>query len=200
MEIIKCQQGSDEWFEHKLGMVSTSNFAKVLNKGEGRKLYMRKLAAERLSGVTQVSYTDNNMEAGQELESLAREYYEAVNKCEVEQVGFVKMNDWVGCSPDGLVGDDGLIEIKSPIPSTHINNILKGKMPTTYIPQVQGQMLVTGRSWCDWISFCPALTTRPFYSIRVYRDEEYFDKLIEAIDKFVGEFKEMLNKITETEF
>ena len=197
MEILKCEQGSDEWFAAKLGVVSTSNFDKVLNKGTGRGLYMRRLAAERLSGVTQVGYSNENMENGIETEKFAREYYEKFKGCSVETVGFVRRNGWVGSSPDGLVGDDGLIEIKCPIPSTHIENILKAKMPAHYRSQVQGQLWVTRRKWCDWISYCPAIQSRPFFSVRVLRDEKYINVLDVAVETFVKELQEMIYEITD---
>ncbi len=200
MQIFECQLNSDEWLDLKLGVVSTSNFAKVLNSGSGRGLYMRKLAGERLSGVTQIGYSDSNMEAGIELESDAREYYEMVNSCDVRQVGFIKKDEWIGCSPDGLVGDDGLIEIKSVIPSTHIQTIIQDKMPTGHIPQVQGQMFVTGRKWCDFISYCPSMKTRPYFCKRVLRDEAYISNLSEKVELFVEQLKDMINKITETKF
>jgi len=200
MEIFDCQQGTDEWFKLKLGVVSASNFSKVLNKGTGRGLYMRKLVAEKLTGVTQVSYSDKNMASGQELESVAREYYEKLNGCKVKQVGFIKMNEFVGASPDGLVGNDGELEIKCPIPSTHIENITKSKMPTVYIPQVQGQLLVTGRKWCDWVSFCPTMQKRPFFCIRVFRDEDYIKELHIKIQMFVNELKKIIEKLTVNEF
>ena len=197
MKVFDCEQGSEEWYEAKLGVVSTSNFDKVLNKGAGRKLYMRKLAAERLTGITQIGYSNENMENGLEVEPQARSYYENLKNCEVKAVGFIKQNDWVGASPDGLVGDEGLIEIKCPIPSTHIENILKATMPAFYRPQVQGQLWVTERKWCDWISYSPTIKDRPFFSIRISRDEKYINVLKIAVEQFVIELKEMINKITE---
>jgi len=199
VNIIQCQQGTNSWFEAKLGKVSASNFSKVLNKGTSRGLYMRKLAAEKLTGITQTSYTNENMETGLELEGFAREYYGLANSCKIEQVGFIQMNDWVGASPDGLIGKDGLLEIKCPIPSTHIENIIRAKMPTCYIPQVQGQLLVTGRKWCDFISYSPQITSRPFYSIRINRDDKYIKILKVAIEQFVAELKDLIKKITESE-
>jgi putative phage-type endonuclease len=197
MNILKVEQGSEAWYEAKLGVVSTSNFDKVLNTGSGRGLYMRKLAAERLTGITQVGYSNENMENGLDIEPQAREYYEGLKGYSIEQVGFIKRDDWVGTSPDGLVSNDGQIEIKCPIPSTHIENILKAKMPTFYRSQVQGQLWVTERKWCDWISYCPTIKDRPFFSVRVFRDEKYIKVLEIAVEQFVNELKEMITKITE---
>lgn len=201
LEICKCEQGSDEWYEIKLGIVSTSNFDKVLSSGTGRGLYMRKLAAEKLTGISQINYSNDNMENGLEMEGFAREYYGHLKDCPVEQVGFIKRDDWVGTSPDGLVDNNGLIEIKCPIPSTHIDNILKGKMPTCYRPQVQGQLWVAERDWCDWVSYCPTVKSKPFFVTRILKDQKYINVLEVAIEQFVAELKEMISKIVdETEF
>jgi len=194
MKMYQCVQGSDEWFAVKLGKVSASHFSEVLNKATGRKTYMYRLLAERLSGEPQESYNNKAMETGIETEPEARAYYEALHG-QIEQVGFVELNDDVGCSPDGLVGLDGLVEIKCPYPSTHIQYIDKNKMPANYIPQVQGQLWVTGRKWCDFVSFDPRVKARPFWMIRVQRDEKYIKVLSLAVETFVGEMKELEEKI-----
>lgn len=200
MEILEIEQGSPEWIEARLGMVTSSHFKDVLNKKSGRLLYMRKVVGERLSGIKEESYSNANMAAGIDLEEYARSFYEKIYNCEVRQVGFVKMNDWVGSSPDGLVGDKGGVEIKSVIPSTHINNIILAKMQPCYNPQVQGQLLVCEREWIDWISFCPAVKKRPFFSVRVYRDEPYIKELAIQVTIFVAELKEMIDKLTKSEY
>ncbi len=200
MELIYCQQSGDEWFAAKLGMVTSSRFSDVLNKKTGRGLYMRKVAGERLSGIREETYSNANMEAGIELEASARQYYEKLNNCTVEQVGFIKRDDWVGSSPDGLVGTDGQIEIKCVIPSTQINTILKGKIPSEHIRQIQGQLFVSERKWCDFISFCPLLKMRPFFCIRIFRDEEYIENLAIDMEVFIGQLKDMINQITLNRF
>ncbi len=200
MEIYDCAQNSPEWFAAKLGMVTSSRFSDVLNKKTGRGLYMRKVAGERLSGIKEETYSNANMEAGIELEASARQYYEQLNNCIVEQVGFVKRDGWVGSSPDGLVGNDGLIEIKCPIPSTHIDNIIKAKMPACYVPQIQGQLWVTERKWCDWVSYSPSIKSRPFFCVRVFRDEEYIKNLATEVMLFVKQLKEMMNQLTTNIF
>lgn len=195
MITVDCIQGSDEWFEARLGKITASNFHKVLNKKTGRGLYMLKLAAERLTGCREESYKNDIMEYGNETEQEARQYYETANDRKVEQVGFVMRDDDVGCSPDGLVGDDGMIEIKCPLSSTHIATILSGKMPTTHIPQVQGALWVTGREWCDFISYDPKVLSRPMYCVRVERDKDYIINLSAQVAIFVKELGEMVDKI-----
>ena len=199
MEIVDCIQGSDTWFESRLGFVTASNFGKVLNKKTGRGLYMRKLAAERLTGLREESYKNETMDKGSETEQEARHYYEMVNDCKVRQVGFVMRDEWTGGSPDGLVGTDGLIEIKCPITSTHVENILRGKMPTEYIPQVHGLLWITERKWCDFVSYDPRLLSQPMFTVRVERDVEYFKKLAGEVGVFVNELKAMIDKI-DTKF
>lgn len=200
MKIIDCIQGSEEWFEARLGFVTASNFHKVLNKKAGRGLYMRKLAAERLTGLLEDSYKNDIMDKGSETEQEARHYYEMVNDCKIEQVGFVCRDEWIGGSPDGFVGKDGLIEIKCPLSSTHIENILSGKMPTTYIPQVQGLLWVTERKWCDFVSYDPRVVSQPMFCVRVERDKEYFKMLAGEVGVFVKQLKEMIDKIDDRSF
>lgn len=199
-EIIYCEQLSEEWYQIRLGLVTASHFSDVLNKGSGRKTYGMRLLAERMTGLPQNGYSNANMEWGIETEPAAREYYEALHKVEVEQVGFVKMDDNVGCSPDGLVGEDGTIEIKCPLPSTHLDYIIKNKLPSQYVPQVQGQLWVCGRQWCDFISFDPRVTDRPYWSIRVERDDAYIETLKQAVEQFVFELRTLVEKIKKSEF
>ena len=200
MKIIDCIQGTDEWFEARLGFVTASNFHKVLNKKAGRGLYMRKLAAERLTGLREESYKNDVMDKGSETEQEARHYYEIVNDCKVEQVGFVMRDEWVGGSPDGLIGKDGLIEIKCPLSSTHIEIILSGEMPTQHIPQVQGLLWVTDRKWCDFVSYDHRVVSKPMFCVRVERDQDYFIKLAGEVGVFVTQLKEMINKMSEDKF
>lgn len=200
MEIIDVIQGTEEWFEVRLGFVTASNFHKVLNKKTGRGLYMRKLAAERLTGLLEDSYKNEVMAKGNETEQEARRYYEMVNDCKVEQVGFVMRDEWVGGSPDGLIGKDGLLEIKCPLSSTHIEIILSGKMPTLHISQVQGLLWVTERKWCDFVSYDNRVISQPMFCIRVERDKEYFKTLAGEVGLFVSELKKMINKIDDKSF
>lgn len=195
MEIHNCEQGSDEWFALKLGKVSASHFKDVLNKAAGRKLYMYRLLGERLSGETCNSYSNKAMENGIELEPQARNYYESLYGVIIQQVGFVEENDYLGCSPDGLIDADGGVEIKCPYPSTHISYIDNDRLPAVYKPQVQGHLWVTGRKWWDFISYCPQIKARPFWKKRVYRDEKYLNILSIAVEEFICELKELEEQI-----
>lgn len=156
---------------------------------------MMKLLAERMTGVPQESYSAKWMEEGSECEPQARDYYTGLHNVIVEQVGFIQMGDDVGASPDGLVDEEGMIEIKCPFPSTHLGYILKGTLPSIYEPQVQGQLWVTGRKWVDFISFDPRVSSRPYWSIRIIRDEPYIRDLETAVEQFVYELKTLEEKV-----
>ena len=198
MKIIECVQGTDEWFAARLGKVTGTGFQKVLAKGQGktRKAYMMQLAAERLTGLVEPSYTNGAMEWGTEHEPAARACYEAVNDVSVLQVGFAEYDSSIGVSPDGFVDDDGIIEIKCPNTTTHLETILSGKFPTTYKAQVQGILWVTGRKWCDFISYDPRMKSQRSYVIRVERDDEYINILAAETEVFLKELDELTDKIT----
>ena len=195
MIIHNCEQGSEEWFAVKCGKISASHFSEVLSKKPGRVTYMRKVAAERQYGISHESYSNKAMKSGIEGEPKARAYYDGLFG-PVEQVGFVELNDYVGCSPDGLVGDYGLVEIKCPHPSTHVKYVAGKKMPSDYVAQVQGQLWVTGRKWCDFVSFLPhAKKGNPFWHIKVERDEKYINVLSIAVETFIQEMEKLESKI-----
>jgi len=205
METIDCIQGTDEWFAAKLGIASASNFAKIKAKprvaGKGGRVdYMYQLENERDEGKTEETINTTHMMRGVEIEPQAREYYEKFQGVTVEQVGFIKLDDNIGCSPDGLVGKDGLIEIKCPKGTTHKKYVVKDKLPTTYIPQVQGQLWVTNRKWCDFISYRPESNERPYWSIRVFRDEGYINQLAVEVNQFIIELEALTKKIINCPF
>ena len=195
MKIHNCEQGSPEWFAVKCGKISASHFGDVLCKGAGRRQHMLRVLSERMSGETHPAFCNGAMDKGSELEPQAREYYSQLFG-EVQQVGFVELNDYVGCSPDGLIGYEGGQEIKCPFPSTHIDYILKNKLPAIYVPQVQGSLWVTGCTWWDFISYCPKIKDRPYWHIRVERDEKYIVNLASEVDRFIADMKELESKIT----
>jgi len=195
------EQRTPEWFAVRLGKVTSSCMADVLAKGRGnqpsktRHNYMVRLIAERLSGQPQPTYCNGAMEWGIQTEPAAREAYEADTMTVVQQVGFVELNEYVGCSPDGFVGDDGLIEIKCGNTTTHLNWILENRMPPEYINQVQSQLFITGRKYCHFISFDPRLTVRPYWMIEVKRDENKITEIKEGVEKFTAEMLELEKKI-----
>ncbi len=195
MRIVDVQQGSPEWFAARCGTPSSSNFDKIVtSKGlpsKQRLKYLYKLAGETITGIVEESYQNAAMLRGKEIEGEARQFYGLVNGVEVKQVGFCIYNGF-GASPDGLIGDDGLVEIKCPIMSTHIGYLLEDKFPAEYFQQVQGQLLVTGRDWVDFISYYPGL--KPLI-VRVERDIKFTDGLEIELITFCSELRELVEKI-----
>ena len=193
MEIFNCDQGGPEWFQVKLGVPSSSNFSKIMAKGKGltRKSYLNQLAGEILTGKIQESYSSAAMKRGTELEPFARVEYEFITGNNVKQVGFVK-DKGVGCSPDGLIGKPGGLEIKCPKPSTHIETVISDVIPTKHRPQMQGCMMVTGRKWWDFCSYCPDISDKYQYIFikRMARDELYIKELQHEINLFLMDLKE----------
>jgi hypothetical protein len=196
MIIHECEQGSDAWKLLRVGKITASNFSDVLNRKTGRGTYMRRLVAERLTGQPVETYKNGVMLNGTETEPLAREYYEQLYGVQCRQVGFIELDEWVGVSPDALIDVDGGLEIKCPLSSTHVGYILDGRVPSEYIPQIQGSLWVTGRKWWDFMSFCPAMRTRKDFIVRVYRDEKYINILAEAVNQFKTELQKMIQTIS----
>ena len=186
MQVINIEQGTQEWHEARKGVVTGSRFKDVVTPAKGElstssKKYMYELVAERM-GATVEFFSNAHMERGTELENDARTAYEFIKDCEVSEVGFcLDDNKIIGISPDGLIGEDGGLEIKCPKETTHISYLDDGGLPLIYKPQVQGSMWVTGRKWWDFMSYHPQL---PPLIIRVHRDEEYIAKMNNVITKF----------------
>ena len=201
-KIYTCEQGTEEWFNVRLGKISASHFSDVMAQGKGKTRldYMMKLVAEKLTGEKSENYSNGFMEWGVEYESQARDYYAELSGIEVEQVGFIESEEDVGCSPDGLVGEYGLIEIKCPKSTTHIQTILDNKMQTCYTAQVQGQLWVTGRKWCDWISYDPRVKGHEFFVTRIPRDEAYIAKIADAVKLFKAEMSDLIKQIEDSIF
>lgn len=191
------EQRTDEWFSARLGHVTASRVSDVLSKiktGESssRKNYRTELVIERLTNQKSESFVNNAMQRGVELEPLARAAYEVKTGNLVDEVGFVKHPkiEWFGCSPDGLVNDDGLglIEIKIPNSATHLDYLESGKPPNKYITQMMAQMACTGREWCDFVSFDDRLPDGlQLLVIRVFRDEKYILMMENEIIEFLEE-------------
>jgi putative phage-type endonuclease len=184
MRIINVEQRSPEWFAARLGVPSASNFAKVITPG-GKKStqvegYLNRLVADILTGRSEQQEANEAMQRGTELEPEARSYYELIAG-PVEEVGFCIHDDGFGCSPDGVVGD-GLLEIKCPLAHTHVEYLREGVIPSIYIPQVQGQMLVMDKKWCDFLSYHPDM--KPLL-VRVERDDKFCNTLHEALKELV---------------
>jgi hypothetical protein len=195
LEIINCEQGSEEWFLSRLGIPTASAFGTVMAKGQGktRKTYMLKLLGERMTGEMTESYTNHHMERGHEMEPEARETYAFMKDCEPIQVGFIR-NGNKGASPDSLVGEDGLVEIKTKLPHLQLQVLLEDRLPPEHKPQVQGQIWTAEREWCDFVSYWPGL---PIFIKRVYREEDYIKTLSIEVDRFVNDMNELEETIRQ---
>ena len=193
--IIECEQGSPEWFEARRGIPTASRYADVLAEGKGimRARYMRQLAAETITEEPMETYKNAKMERGKEHEPDLRARYAFDHDVNIEQVGFLRSNMIAtGCSPDGLVGVDGMIEIKSSEPDLLIELLDSGRAPTQHMPQIQGNLWITGRDWCDLVIGWPKL---PLFTVRVKRDEPYMANLRRELERFNQELHEMVGRI-----
>jgi putative phage-type endonuclease len=198
------EQGSDAWHQLRLGKVTASRVSDVMAKiktGESasRKNYRAELVVQRLTGLPSESFTNAAMEWGTATEPMARIAYEIAKEVLVEQVGFIEHPTiaMFGCSPDGLV-HDGMIEIKCPNSATHIEYLTDNKAPTKYINQMQCQMAVTGKKWCDFVSFDPRLPEDlQLFVVRVERDQKYIDSMEVEVVEFLTEVEGMVNQLKE---
>ena len=193
IEIINCEQGTPEWLSLRCGLVTASEFHTVMAKGKGssvsktRLTYLYKLLGERITGEIQEGYSNQHMARGNEMEQEAADMYAMLKDAEPETVGFVR-NGEKGCSPDRLIGNNGLLEIKTKLPHIQLALLDKGEMPTEHIAQVQGQIWVCEREWCDFFSYWPKI--KPFIK-RIYRDDKYIENLNTEVSKFLDELHEM---------
>jgi len=196
-------QGSDEWKAIRLGKATASRVADVVARtksgyGASRANYMAQLIAERLTGVPAETYTNAAMQHGTDTEPEARSAYEFYQGVTVEQVAFVPHPTIVdaGCSPDGLVGDDGQVEIKCPNTATHLETLLGQAVPGKYDTQVQFQMACTGRKWCDWVSYDPRMPEHMrLFVMRIERDEARIIELESEVAAFLVELAAKLAQL-----
>jgi len=197
------EQGTEAWFNIRIGKVTASRVADVLAKTKTgysttRDNYMAQLVCERLTGLKGESFTNAAMQHGTETEPLARAAYEARYDVLVDEVGFVSHPtiEMSGASPDGLVGDDGLIEIKCPNTATHIETLLSESVPNKYYTQMQFQIACTGRKYCDFVSFDNRLPTElQMFVKRVPRDDVYIRLIEDEIVKFLNELDTKINQL-----
>lgn len=196
MIIHNIEQGTPEWHKVRCGKFSASK-ASILFMGKSTKGYndyINQLVCERLTGEQPESYSNEYMDRGTELEPEAITAYEMLTFNKVDRVGFVEMADNIGCSPDGLIGQDGLVQIKCPKWSTVMDFLLDSKVEKNYFTQMQFEMWVTGRKWNDYFVYHPKLETKPIrlswmdsYATDFKREIEHAEKLIaERIKQIKG--------------
>jgi len=196
LEVFNCEQGTPEWRACRMGIPTASEFHSVLAGGQGkvRRTYMMKLLGERLTGEPMEAFANAHTQRGQTLEDEARKLYvrDRWIDMRVHKVGFARRNipgvGLVGCSPDALVDDDGMIEIKTKLPHLQLEAILAKRCPPEHMAQCQGALWITGRQWLDFISYWPGL---PLFITRVLPDPEYVAKLFDTVGTFNAELEEL---------
>ncbi len=198
------EQGTEEWHAARCGKVTASRIADVCARtksgwGASRANYMAQLIAERLTGTVAESFTSKAMEWGTDTEAEARNAYAFIHSVDVELVGFVDhpIIGSSGASPDGLVGNSGLVEIKCPNTATHIDTLLSGKIPGKYVKQMLGQTACTDRQWCDFVSYDPRMPEHMrMFVQRLARCEQTMAGIVEDVVTFQSELSEKLAALT----
>ena len=192
MKTYNFEQGSAEWLKVRLGKFTASHAQAIQANGAGLKTLVFEKVAEILTQKKPEQYINSDMERGNELEAEARTSYELDTGNQVKEVGFCELNQYVGASPDGLISDDGLVEFKCPNDKVFTEFLYTKKVDTKYIAQMQMQMFVTDRKWCDYVIYNPDFPT-PVVITRIERDEKAIEKI--KIGLSTGEL--MVKKILE---
>jgi len=194
------EQNSDSWFDLRLGKVTSSNFGCIMANlgksfGEPAKRYGQRIAIESVTKKRIETYTNSNMDRGNELEPYAVYKYQEETGSKIEPGGFMEYGRF-GDSADGLVNKDGCVEIKSVLYNTHFDRIIKGGYDTAYQWQIQGHIWIHDRQWCDYVSYCPEFPkSKSLYIHKVMRDDVMIKKLETRLNDFVSlvdEYKDTL--------
>lgn len=198
MKVIDCVQGSPEWHQARAGLPTSSRFDMLITTAcqpsKQRQKYLYKLAGEKISKLPEDTYQSEAMKRGVELEAEARRVYETMTGNTVTEVGLCLSDcERYGASPDGTIGDEGLLEIKCPMISTHVRYLLEGQLPTEYYQQTQGQLLVTRRRWVDFMSYSPGI--KPLI-IRVTADSRFQEALVSELRLFCRELESVIQRIS----
>ncbi len=199
------EQGSPEWHAMRCGKVTASRIADMMAKtktgwGASRANYQAQLIAERLTGLVADGYTNAAMEWGKEKEAEARAAYAFYRSTNVDLVDFVTHPEIAmsGASPDGLIGDIGLLELKCPNTATHIETLLGGTIPGKYVLQMQWQMACTGRKWCDFTSYDPRMPEEMrLFVRRMERNDEKISEIATEVRAFIREIDAAVAELTK---
>lgn len=202
MKLHNVQQGTPEWLELRLGIPTASEFNAIISptwkvrEGEGVNTYLcRKIVEKVCRHIDEDQGGGFAMEQGSILEHEAVPWFEFAHDVSIERVGFCTTDDGrAGCSPDGLIGEDGGIEIKCPLPHTHLKYLLAGTLPADYAAQVHGSMYVTGRSWWKFVSYSRKF---PALVLHIERDEKIQAAIKTALDGFTALFDAELERISK---
>jgi hypothetical protein len=194
IEIFDCEQRSEEWRRCRMGLVTASELSSVQAGGKGitRRKYLLTLAAELVTGEPRPEgYENEHTRRGHELEPEARKLYAMMRDAEPKLVGFVR-NGNMGCSPDALLGNDGLLEIKTALSHIQIDHLLKGTFPSEHFDQCMGSLWIAEREWIDLAIYSPKL---PLFVKRLHRDPNAIRNISVAVDQFQAELQDVVRKI-----
>lgn len=186
MKIIKCEQNSPAWYAARIGRATASNFHRIISptgeKSRQWEVYAHEILAEEIVGHSIEGYQSADMAEGNRREEESVSYYELIKKIDTQRVGFITTDDGsFGCSPDRLVGDDGMLEMKNPKHGTFVGYLLGLNGPKDYWPQIQGGLLISERKWTDFMPYFPEM---PELIIRVERDEPYIASMYTMLSDF----------------
>ena len=197
MRIIPHEQRTEGWYEARRGVPTASNFSKLITstgkRAASADAYIDELVAEKITGESKFIPTTAAMQHGIDTEPEARDLYSFLREVEVTEIGLC-LHDSIdaGASPDGLVGDDGLLEVKCPQPHTMVKYLRENRLPPEYLAQVMGQLWICGRQWCDFLAYHDKM--KPLL-IRVERDEEFISALAEIVTKAVESIDANFNQL-----
>lgn len=194
---IDCEQGTEAWLKARMGLPTASEFSCIMASGRGgaesktRRKYLLRLAAEIVTGAPIETYKSADMERGNLMEEEARNHYAFMHDADPQRVGFA-INGQKGCSPDSLIGDNGMLEIKTQRGDLLIETLLKDEFPPEHRHQCQGNLWVCEREWIDISVYWPKL---PTFTKRAYRDEVFIASLSRAVDDFNSDLAEMVDRV-----
>lgn len=197
MKIHNFEQRTPEWIEIKRGKMSASNAETIIANGKGLETYIYNLMAEYYSSAEKENYINADMQRGIDLEPEAKIEFQFYTGLNIKEVGCVEFNEYILASPDGLIGDDGLIEIKCPNDSIYFKLLLSDNIKPEYIAQMQMQMYVTDRQYCYFVSYNPNFE-KSLYIKKINRDEEMIEKLKKGLERgtqLIKEIKENFRKV-----
>jgi putative phage-type endonuclease len=193
------EQRTEQWFQDRLGHATGSRASDILagKETQARKGYLTQLVTERLTGRAQDSFVNADMQRGIDVEPLAKAAYQASYEL-TDDVGFVKhpLIRWFGASPDALVGSDGLVEIKCPRSTTHLDYIQSGKPPAKYVHQMMAQLSCTGRRWVDFVSFDDRFPEHlRLFVVRFQPTEEEIENFESKVKEFLNDVNNLMEKL-----
>ena len=197
MKIHNFEQRTDEWYAIRKGKMTASNAETIIANGKGSETYIYNLMAEYYSSAEKENYINADMQRGIDLEPEAKIEFQFYTGLDIKEVGCVELNEYILASPDGLIGDNGLIEIKCPNDSIYFKLLLSNNIKPEYIAQMQMQMYVTDRQYCYFVSYNPNFE-KSLYIKKINRDEEMIDKLKKGLERgtqLIKEIKENFRKV-----